>query len=305
MRNLLDRIGTVQQYPDSRFFKLKVFLRDFGIYLYSHLKEPKLQKINRKSIRLDNNKYKGEVLLLGNGPSIDSIKIEQIKYFRKSGGKIANVNSFVLDNRINIFEPDFYFLTDPLFWDKSKNFQLIVNLKNYLQKNPNCILVQPANKEKVIESHSNYSYIDVRPSIIKKKSKMNVKSRNNLSYSVILSAIMSLKNFGFNRIYFAGAESDIYKHICVDELNRLILQNTFYLGITSDKSTNEILQSRDGEPTRENPLRDIRDILYASAHFLNDFRIVSKGCINVGNDKSNDTCPRATLLKIESNFEGS
>jgi hypothetical protein len=302
MRDLLDRIGTVQQYPDSRFFKVKVFLRDFGIFLYSHLNEPKLQKIRRKSILYDRNKFQGEVLLLGNGPSIDSIKIEQIKYFRKSGGKIANVNSFVLDSRINVLEPDFYFLTDPLFWDKDKNSQLILNLKIYLQKNPNCILVQPTNKEKVIESHSSYSYIDVRPSILKKKSKMNVFSRNNLSYSVILSAIMALKNFGFNRIYFAGIESDIYKHIYVDELNRLILQNSFYLGITSNKSTKEMLQSQDGEPTRSNPLRDMRDALYASAHFLNDFRIVSKGCINVGNDKSNDTCPRATLLTMESNF---
>ena len=45
-------------------------------------------------------------------------------------------------------------------------------------------------------------------------------------------------------------------------------------------------------------VKNIKDVLYAAAIYLRDFKRLSDNkFINVGNDDSNDSCPRACLLK--------
>ena len=298
LRQLLDEFPTEQQYPDSRWRRGKIFLRRLIIYTSELIYESSMSRLNRKNSVNFLNKYDGEVLLLGNGPSIKNLTKGQINYFKNMGGRVACVNDMFKSEMLNVLKPDLYFMIDPYYWNYNNLTDTNILLEKFLLENPNCLLVQPSNQPNLSSRHSSYAYLDTRTSLFKSKKSMKAFSRNMFSYSVILLAMLALKDFGFRRIYLAGVESDFYKHIQIDHLNRLHLNLSSYSGIATESKLNDILlQDENGLPILGTPLRNMKDALHSFAYFLNDFQIVAENCINVGHDLSNDLLPRASLMK--------
>ena len=242
-------------------------------------------------------KYDGEFLLLGNGPSCANLTLGQVKNFKDCGGKVGVMNNFLTGNRIPIEMVDFYFLMDPEYWDpklKSDN-SLVRKLAEAVKSDKVTMeLVQPVGVPDIIDYH-NICYVEghtvaglfrwQRPTI-----------PFGFPNSVALRALSFLKYLGFSRIYFAGLDSDMYRYYVIDDLNQLHLDSE-YSHFNSNMVSNEngrTILSLEGKE-----ISTIVDMLYSNAIFMRDFKRITKDIgINVGQDKSNDSSPRACLVDL-------
>jgi hypothetical protein len=237
----------------------------------------------------------GDVLLIGNGPSASSLTVKEIAYFRSTGGKIAVMNNFWASELSETFSPDYYFIADSDYWagDES-NQRANTALKNYFQSRGEFTeLIQPASKEPLAGSRHSYIYFDSR----------NLSGIRNytspvkpwcITESVSLKSIAMLNFLGFRAIYFTGLDSVISRSFFVDDMN-VIHWNTdkhyFY--------DNKKVSKDQDTPQPVTPFfRNFADILIADGIFRLDFYKVAKNCINVGQDETNDTSPRACLLSF-------
>lgn len=299
-RQKLDTYLTLQQFPDSSLYKIKIAFRNVFIFINETLFESKESKKNRKKILCMKNKYSGTVLLLGSGPSLNNIGLDQIRYFQMQGGYVAATNTFLLSPKYREIEIDFYFMIDPDFWNTK--FNRVIKIINSLINGGyfKGYLIQPANKNGLIPNYEKISYIDTRMPMTQKRKNFKPTKRSSFGYSVALSAIYTLKYYGFSRILFAGLDSNMYKYYRVMPNNELnFTRESFY----ADKFFNldKLTDSYNEKIVKNLELpycRDMRDILYANAFFLNDLRKISENCINVGHDESNDVAPRASLFYL-------
>lgn len=282
--------------------KLKLRLRTGASFISETLRENPETRKRRRSVRMKKNTERGEILLLGNGPSINNLTVDQIIRFQSHGGKIAVMNGFLFSDLSEKFLPDYYFIVDPGYWveDNVEGNSLAKKLKKYLEEtNPSCILVQPGTNPLISEMHSNYLFIDGRSVA----GLLRIAKPNRpwgLPASVAMIAISALKYVGFETIYFAGLDSDSYKNFFVNDLNEVMFSSeNYYFFTQTDGQGGSTAETFEGaRPMRDWPIRHMSDVLYAAAIFMRDLHwLVGENCINVGGDRTNDSAPRACLLK--------
>jgi hypothetical protein len=211
------------------------------------------------------------------------------------------MNGFLFSELSKKFLPDYYFVVDPAYWDSSnlEGVKLKNDLRAYLQSiNPSCLFFQPANKNLLCPGHTNTLFIDGRVSAgLKRWSKPN--RPWGLPSSVTMIAISTMKYIGFKTIYFAGLDSNSYLNFFVDDLNEVkyTSSNTYFF---SQKVENVIdfYDHPNVQSMGDWPIRHMADVFYAAAIFMRDLKeLADNRCINVGHDRTNDACPRASLLK--------
>lgn len=243
----------------------------------------------------------GEVLLVGNGPSSLSLMPEQIKRFQSSGGKIAVMNSFFKSGLSQMFEPDYYFIGDPELWsptkEDSRSFQS--EFQNYLEGlSTPCWIMQPAHQPPILPRHKYYIFGDGR-SIAGLFRFARPDRPWGLPASIAMVAISTLQFLGYSRIYFTGLDSNMHNYFFVGHKNEILHDTNGYYSYTQDVKRQD-RQEPDSlgvlRMTAE-PIRHMADLLYAQGIFLRDlYWLCSDSCINIGNDESNDSAPRACLL---------
>ena len=237
----------------------------------------------------------GDVLLIGNGPSAQSLTVEEINYFKSTGGKIAVMNNFWASELSEAFSPDYYFIADSDYWTEDEsNHRANIALKNYFQHRGQFTeLIQPATKEPFAGFRHSYIYFDSRNLAGIRKYISPVKPWC-LTESVTLKSIAMLNFLGFRSVYFTGLDSVISRSFFVDDMNVIrwnIDKHYFY--------DNEKVSKNQHTHQPVTPFfRNFADILIADGIFRLDFYKVAKNCINVGQDQTNDTSPRACLLSF-------
>jgi len=80
-------------------------------------------------------------LLIGNGPSQDSLTLEMLSEFQTSGGETICVNYWHINKRLKKHVPNWLVLTDPISFTNKKFNNVGQSLEQYLQKNPNLKII--------------------------------------------------------------------------------------------------------------------------------------------------------------------
>ncbi len=271
--------------------------------------ESQTSKVRRKQTRKLRNSYFGSALVIGGGPSMNNLSIDQIRNFQANGGKIAVINGFIYSKLSQLIVPDFYFACDPAYWE---NFDAEIEFRRLLNKyiaslGKSITIVQPSDKQKLVPCHDKYIYIggfDVS-GLVKIA---NPTSFWGLPASTSLIALSLTSYLGFNKIYFSGLDSDTYKRYFTNDLNELLLdksKNYFY-----EESQLKGKNTLDGQigilDMSKSLVPTMADVLYSHAIFFRDFEWLARKnkvseYINVGQDTTNDISPRGCLIKNSSN----
>ena len=291
-----------QQVPDTGLFHVyKLRLRAAATLISATVRETSEIRTRRRAIEAFRGSYQGDVLILGNGPSVNNLTLAQIMRFQSNGGRILAMNGFLYSELSKQFLPDFYFVIDPAYWDSknSEDAKLRKQLQIYLENtNSNCLLVQTATAELLCPDHMNTLFVDGR-SIAGLKRWSEPNRPWGLPSSVALAAISTMKYFGFKTIYFAGLDSSSYLNFFVDDLNQVkyTSANTYFFS-RDEAAKLDPVDLTQGREMGDWPIRHMSDVFYAASIFMRDFEYLSDGrCINVGNDRTNDASPRACLIK--------
>ncbi len=254
------------------------------------------------SIRKLEKSQTGEVLFLGTGPSLANLSVQQLLYFRSTGGKIAALNGYMYTSLGRKVRPDYYFLGDPQYWTPSlkENLSFQSDLQEYLvESQDEIVLAIPANRKLWFEYHNEIMYWDHR-SLSGLKQKGRPDRPWGLSPSVTLIGISYLKFLGFSKIYFAGLDSNMNVSYFVNHLNELVTDYSShyeYSRASHDLKFNQEYLAPNVKNTLHTPIRNMADLYYAQAIFFRDmYWMFGDNCINVGNDLSNDSASRACLL---------
>ncbi len=245
------------------------------------------------------NSKSNPVLLIGNGPSAKLLTIEQISHFKSIGGQIAVMNSFFRTDLARQIAPDYYFVVSPEFWypkfkHSSKERDHIVE---FIEKTaPNVTIVQPVIFDLIVPNHQNYIFIDGR-SVQGLRRLARPDKPWGLPSSVALYAIATLKFVGHQIVYFTGLDSNFVNFFLTDDLNNVVNmahgQHSYEIG----QENYDNLAPLNFEENLRLPFRHLADLNYAHGIFLRDMYFLCKtGCVNVGNDRTNDAAPRACLL---------
>lgn len=198
-----------------------------------------LELLTKRAYMSFSNAKSGEVIILGNGPSLNDIDLKRL---RNSKREIACVNYFPIYNK-DFFgiKPDYLCLFDPGFFDfiikseKDDYYKLIDCLEEVDWK---LNIICPAGKRLNLKN-SNISYLwinyNVNPFPFINKLVNFFYKKNILSYgfhNVVLGALYYFISCKYDKIYIAGVDMSDFKNIFVDEQNRVYVNSTHSYGTT-------------------------------------------------------------------------
>lgn len=195
----------------------------------------------KKLQKTDN--LKTECVILGNGPSINNFVKQNLNFIENKS--LVCVNYFANTNYYEKLKPQIYIIAAPEMWIDNVNENYIVSrnlLLDNLTKKTTWELTMyigidakkyKHNYEKLSEN-SNIKIVYFNNIGIEGfKKVMFLFFRLNLGmprpHNVLIPSLMLSINFGFNKIYIAGADHDWIKYITVADDNKVYLeQKHFY-----------------------------------------------------------------------------
>jgi prepilin-type processing-associated H-X9-DG protein len=236
------------------------------------------------------------VLLIGSGPSAKLLTADQVQHFQNNGGSIAVMNGFFLTELSKEITVDYYFIADPCFWEE-KFLEIKTEIESYVKRSRNHIkIVQPAHLKPIVENYANYLFWDGRSRAGLVRSSRPDKPWG-LPASVALYAIGTLKFLGHKRLFFTGLDSSYVNYYKVNDLNYVSHSPQGQHSYDEDERTINLGESGSIEVKHQRPFRHLADLNFAHGIFLRDmYWLCHDYCINVGNDTTNDSAPRASLL---------
>jgi hypothetical protein len=256
------------------------------------------EKKKIKSTRNLRNSRNNLALLIGNGPSAKTLTVSQVEQLRSQGASIAVMNNYFRSDISKEVIPDYYFIADPNYWDPKfiGTTEDAERLREYLCKHHDRItVVQPVLFPPLVEAKS-IIYLDGRSC----KGLLRIARPDKpwgLPAAVALYSISTLKFLGHRDIFFLGLDSNFINFFFVDGLNRVVNRRQGQHFYKDDEDIADNLEPLESETNRPLPFRHLADLYYAHGIFLRDLYWLTKdNCINVGNDQSNDSAPRACLL---------
>lgn len=284
-----------QNYPgNTRLHHTKAKVRCLLTFLSSTIRTTKIERERLKSSKRQKNRFLGkQVLVLGNGPSINELDLLRVHNFKKRGGMIAVMNDFPLSTLAKEIIPNLYFVGDPEYWKGDESI-LSEDLKNNiliaLSSINDLIIFQPNNRESLVPSKETI-FFDHR-SVAGLRRASNPTKPWGLPASIAMIAIANCKYLGFSQIYFAGLDSTMYFNFIVNHINELGFDSTRNY---FDPEMSSLKQSVFF--TTEWPVRNLADVHYAQAVFLSELKtLCNENCINVGSDNTNDAAWRGCLI---------
>jgi hypothetical protein len=300
IRNRISKWPSYQQIPQP--YSLDTFaakLRELLSLVSKTLtmdRSVKQRLLQTKSLK---NTRSNPVLIIGGGPSARKLTVEQVMNFKASGGSIAVMNNFFRSEISQIITPDYYFAVDPEYWNPvfSASKYDRQDLEEYINISGSTLtVVQPVIFEPLSQNHTNYIYVDGRSTQgILRRARPD--KPWGLPAAVALYSISTLKFLGHRDIYFTGLDSNFVNFFFVSELNNVVNrpQGQHFYEDAADISN--ALEPIDTAGHQSLPFRHLADLYYGHSIFLRDlYWLTKESCINVGNDESNDSAPRACLL---------
>lgn len=291
MRDLIRKAPLYQQMPVNRL--LDPIWQMFATLLYSgklYLRDHRLIQSRLILTRnLESTKEGIPLLVIGNGPSANDLTLEQVNLLRLKSCEFAVMNEFHRNIYLSsMLSPNYYFLSDPGFYEK--NFENRKrDLSDFLQANPDCFEVRPANINPKLLFGSRVLYFNPisGAGIFRKFNPLKWRSYPD---SVLFAALCFAIFRGYNPIYLIGADNSMYKyHFYSKDMRIQVRRSTGFHSYEEPETVSETLP---------NITRSMSDVLYAHAVFLHDLkRFCAAKVVNVGiTDETNDALPKACLL---------
>jgi hypothetical protein len=280
-----------QAIPNNTFrFLIKQKIRLILIYFSGWILLSTNQKMRlNKTKKLKNTKKGKSIILVASGPSSDFV-MQRLRENSKpiKGMDLAAVNWFYESEYSTSLIPDYYFLSDPIFFED--NF---TELDEYLCEHSEINLVIPFTRDKVgIPNRINYIN---NLMFYKKRKKLSPIKANLTPSSVVLHAFAYLHYLGYFPIYVCGLDVSYHRNVTVNENNELYLNKETLYGVKRNKSS--VFNSKNVNLSRRQITpRNMSEVLLNEAIMLNDLKYFSGfGIVNIGNDSTNDALPRASL----------
>jgi hypothetical protein len=237
-------------------------------------------------------------LLVVSGPSSDPVlsKISNSNNFR-SRVDIAVVNSYFKSVHSESVIPDYYFFSDPIYWEQKDNAEAETHfLLNYIMKYSEIIPVTPFIQENLTENRKSY-YVNTFSSY-KKNFKLDPTKSNLVPSGVVFHAITFLSYLGYWPIYICGLDASYNRNVTVNELNEVIMNPDGLYFQFQDKflkdNAKKINVSNDSMATGA---KSMGEFLVAEAILIRDLGYYKDcGLVNVSKNETIDTLPKASLL---------
>ena len=295
LRALLQTFPHYQQLPDGTpTFVVKQKL-NVGIHTFVH--HWAMDPADRLALRLTRRLRRSEdrcALLIASGPSSRQLTHGQVSRLRLVGAAFGVMNDFYKTEQAKFVSPDYYFVVDPSYTTMPQP-----ELVDFFVRHPNMIIIQQSGQPRLSQVNKT---IRTNPFMLAGLSR-NLDPTRPSSYpeSVALTGLAFFRYLGFSPIYVTGLDSNMYMNYFVDYMNQLYRHDggmhsysrqTFKVDRLDPLSSGAY--SNDVFPV----LRNMSDVLYAHAIFLRDLRRLGADvAVNVGDDHSNDSLPRACLIQ--------
>jgi hypothetical protein len=254
--------------------RTKVFLKVLFFFPYEILIA---YKFLLKTFKLKNSKKNKIVLILGNGPTQNLLKKNDLFNFVKNGNDLIVTNFWMMNKQYKRTIPTFYVLSDPRIWyfkknqfkiydedfkKKRKNYNL--SLYKYLTKHKNVNLVlNPVsiNNAKKLVPNNILSFIDSDARTLWSGT-CPLLPRGYLS-STVLKSISFANWLGYKKIFILGIDTTYPK--------------TFYSNLTNDILNHEYGATNDHYVSNiTKRYNTIADLLVEISSLFYDFNKFSK-----------------------------
>ena len=191
-------------------------------------------------------KTEQSILVLGNGPSMKELDLEQISQ-NTTNLEIACVNFFALyNNSFFVIKPKYYVLLDPIFFDNKNTKESVIELFEMFNKvNWDMHIILP-QKQTLNICNPNISYEYITTSIINSYSDQKLKilyyfyNKNLVCcglQNVLCGALHYFIIRKFKRIYLSGADMSEFMTYKVDRRNHILISPShFYDGEPYDRT---------------------------------------------------------------------
>lgn len=184
------------------------------------------------------NKKSNQINILGNGPSLHSVRLEEI------AGDIMAVNNFAVSEKFESFKPGFYILNAPEYWISDVDDEYFLMRRNLIESLASkltwdMILFLPNNarktefsKELLLIKSLRIQYYNTTP--VEGIGSMtfplfSAKLGMPRPHNVLIPAIMTSIWTGYKTIILYGADHSWMKEVIVDQNNNVFLtQKHFY-----------------------------------------------------------------------------
>jgi|688.fasta_scaffold197956_1 hypothetical protein len=279
------------------FVKLKLRLYMVHLSGIFFVRKEMKNRLNQTK-KLKGSKLGKSILLVVSGPSSDPVlsKISNSNNFR-SRVDIAVVNSYFKSVHSESVIPDYYFFSDPIYWEQKDNAEAETHfLLNYIMKYSEIIPVTPFIQENLTENRKSY-YVNTFSSY-KKNFKLDPTKSNLVPSGVVFHAITFLSYLGYWPIYICGLDASYNRNVTVNELNEVIMNPDGLYFQFQDKflkdNAKKINVSNDSMATGA---KSMGEFLVAEAILIRDLGYYKDcGLVNVSKNETIDTLPKASLL---------
>jgi hypothetical protein len=252
----------------------------------------------KQTKKLKGSKHGKSILLVASGPSADPVlsKISNSNNFR-SRVDVAVVNSYFKSIYSESVIPEYYFFSDPFYWDQKDNTKSeTYYLLQYLMKYPEITPVIPFVQENLIENRKTH-YVNTFSSY-KKNFELDPTKSNLVPSGVVFHAITFLKYLGYWPIYICGLDASYNRNVTVNELNEVIWNPDGLYFQFQDKFLKDNAKvvniSNDSMATGA---KSMGEFLLAEAILIRDLGYYKDcGLVNVSKNYTIDTLPKASLL---------
>jgi hypothetical protein len=251
---------------------------------------PKLRHRTNTIKKLKGTKRGQPVLIIGNGPSTNSISVNQVKALQGRGGDVICMNSYDRNQFSETVVPNYYFLIDPVY--EQDQFIEKHSTVDYLNKHPEIHLVESSLANTNLGVTNSRLYINGISAVGLWKSDSPLMA-NTHPQGVLFSALKFAVYLGYSPIYVTGIDNSYYLHHYHNQMGEIFVK-TNGLHSYTDEAVGEVGK------TIPYLTRNMSDVLYAHAIFLRDLRKFGRGreIINVGlSDITNDAFPFGCLLR--------
>jgi len=291
LRSFVRNAPQYQHMPSSGMYsKIWQWLAGFAYFLKQEILYFRKSRNRLLSLRKIKNTKKGKpILIIGNGPSSLTLTTEQVIRLRLQGAEVITMNNFDKMQISCDVIPDYHFLLDPEFQDVENGRS--ESIQTYLESHPEILLIQSSLISKPFNWTNQTLFVNGVQAVGLWKSNSPLKA-NTYPQGVLFSALKFAHFLGFTPIYVTGVDNSYYKNHFHNQLGEVIVITE---GMHS--YTNEISGKYD--KTIPYLTRNMSDVLFAHAIFLQDLKKFSKGksVINVGlTDWTNDAFPFGCLL---------
>lgn len=291
LRSFVRNAPQYQHMPDHAILgKIWQWLAGFLYFLKQEiLYFPKSAKRLRSLRQMRNTKKNKPVLIIGNGPSAITVTKEHIKKLKLRNADVITMNNYDKTAISDEIIPEFHFLLDPEY--QREEFDGRKSIVTYLASHPEIQVIQSSLVPAELIGNQKPLFVNGIQAVGLWKSDSPLKA-NTYPQGVLFSALKFAHFLGYSPIYVTGIDNSFYKNHLHNQIGTIVI-DTNGLHAYSDESNGKFAK------TIPFLTRNMSDVLFAHAIFLQDLRKFGKGktIVNVGlSDYTNDAFPFACLL---------